>query len=69
MVESNARDWVGMGVVLNSVSALRSSVPNLDLAISGSSHDHVVARRDSNGENISRVSNKLAEGSASLNIP
>jgi len=69
VVESNAGDGVGVSVVLNSVSAFGSGVPNLDGRVSGTSHDHVVAGGDSNGKNISGVSNELAESFASLNVP
>ena len=69
VIESDTGDRLGVSVVLNSVSALRSGVPNLDGRVTGSGHDHVVAGRDSNRENVSRVSNELAEGFTSLNVP
>jgi len=69
VIEFDAGDRLGVSVVLNSVSAFRSGVPNLDARVSGTGHDHVVAGGDSNGEHVSRVSNELAEGFSSLNIP
>jgi len=69
VIESDARDGIGVSVVLNSVSAFRSGVPNLDGGVSGTGHDHVVAGGDSNGEDVSRVTNELGESSSGLNVP
>ena len=69
VVEADAGNGLGVSVVLNGVSALGSSVPNLNLAISGTGHDHVVAGGDSNGEHVSGVTNELGESLGTLDVP
>jgi len=56
VIEFDDRDSILMLVLINSVLAFRSGVPNLDILVSGTSDDLSIIWRNGNGEHISGVS-------------
>jgi len=69
LVESNAGNGISVSILVNSMFALRSGVPNLDFLVQTSSDDLSVIWGEIDGENISLVTNKLADGSSGSHVP
>lgn len=69
VVELDAGDGIVVVVLLDSVLALGTGVPDLDLLVETSSDDLSVVVGESNGEDILGVTNELAHGSAVGDVP
>jgi len=69
VVEAHNRDGISVLVLVNSELALRTGVPDLDFSVQRASDDLSVIGGQSNGEDISLVTNELRDGSAGGDIP
>lgn len=69
MVESHARDRVGVLVLVNDVLALAAGVPDSDGLIQRAGDDLSVIGRESDGEDVLGVSGETVDGSAGRNLP
>jgi len=69
VVETHNGDGIGMVVLVNGELALRAGVPDLDVAIEGTSDDLTIVGGEGDGENVSLVTNELGDGAASGNVP
>jgi len=69
VVESDARDGIGVSVLVNSVLALSLDVPDLDLVITSTGEDLSAVSGKSDGEHISGVTDELGDGSSGGNVP
>ena len=69
LVESNTGDGISVRVLLDGMLALRTGVPNLDLLVETSSDDLSVIRGKVDREDISLVTDELADGSSVGHVP
>jgi len=69
LIESYALDSISVTILFNSMFALRTGVPNLDFSILSSGNDLSVIWGEIDGENISLVTNELADGSSGSHVP
>lgn len=69
MIEAHAGNGISVSVLVNSVLALSLDVPDLNLVVATSGKDLSVISREGNGEDISGVSNELADSLASGDVP
>ena len=69
VVESDARDGIGVSVFVNGVFALSLDVPDLDLVITSTSEDLSAVSGEGNREDISGVSDELGDGLTSGGVP
>lgn len=69
VVESHNRDGISVLIFFNSVFALRTGVPDLDLLVETSSNDLSVVSGKVNGEDVTGMSNELGDGSSGLHVP
>ena len=67
--ESDARDPLGVAILLDGVLALTEGVPELDSAIAGAGDDLSVVGGEGDGENILGVANEAASALAGLDLP
>jgi hypothetical protein len=67
--EANARDPLGVGVLLDGVLALTQSVPELDGAVTSSRHDLTVIRAECNRQDIFGMSNESTSALATIDVP
>jgi len=69
VVESDARDGIGVSVLVNSVFAFGLNVPDFDLVIASTGKDLSAICREGNGENITGVTDELGDSLSSGNVP
>lgn len=69
VVELDAGNGISVLVLVDGMLALRTGVPDLDLLVETSSDDLSVVVGESNGEDISGVTNELGDGLSLLNGP
>jgi len=67
--ESNARNPVGVSLLVDGKLAVSESVPQLDGSVAGSGDNLSVVGRERDGENVVVVSNKSAGGGTSGKLP
>jgi len=69
VVESDARDGIGVSVFVNGMLAFSLNVPDLDLVVASSGKDLSVIGGEGNGEDISGVTAKLDLGLSGSEVP
>lgn len=67
--ETNARDPLGVALLLDGELAVTEGVPELDGAIAGSGNDLTVVGGEGDGENITSVSDETAGGVSGSELP
>lgn len=67
--EADARDPLGVALVLDVELALSEGVPELDGAVTRSRNDLAVVGREGDGENVGGVTNEAAGGEAGVKVP
>jgi hypothetical protein len=67
--EANARDPLGVALLLDVELALSESVPELDGAVTRSRNDLPVVGREGDGEDVRGVSNETAGGESGVEVP
>jgi hypothetical protein len=69
VVESNARDGISVGVLVNGMFADTVDVPDFDLVIASTGENLVLVGGEGNGEDISGVTDELVDGLSRLEVP
>jgi hypothetical protein len=69
VVEAHNGDGISVLVLVNGELALRTGVPDLDLSVEGTSDDLSVISGESDGKDVSLVTNELGDGSAGGDVP
>jgi hypothetical protein len=71
VVESDARDGIGVSVLVNGMLAETGSVPDFDLVIASTGKDlgHLRVGGEGNGEDISGVTEELSDSLSGLEVP
>jgi len=69
VIESNTGNGIGVLVLVDSVLAFGTSVPDLDSGVESTGDNLTIIMGNGDGENILGVANKLADSSSLSNVP